>query len=46
MLFRHPKKGLVADPSLLNDVVEQVGGGGEDLDNRLQGDFFHDVFLL
>jgi hypothetical protein len=46
VLFRGVDGSLIVDPDLLNDVVEQVGGGGEDLHERVVENRTSDIFIL
>ena len=47
MLYRDPDDGsLQVDLSLLNDVMEQAGGGGEDLTSPLGRGRFDDIIVL
>lgn len=46
MLFRHDDGAIGVDATLLNDVKEQDGGGGEDLDARLKEQDSRDVIIL
>ncbi|KAL3902884.1 MAG: hypothetical protein SGILL_010657, partial [Bacillariaceae sp.] len=42
MLYRQDDGAIGVDATLLNDVKEQEGGGGEDLDARLDEEDLHD----
>jgi len=50
MLFRESDGGIGVDHSLMNDVKEQSGGGGEELDlrgdNESQNRSLRDIFIL
>jgi hypothetical protein len=46
VLFRDEHGFLSVDGGLLNDVVEQTGGGGEDLHNRVNDNQITDIFIL
>ena len=46
MLYRHDDGAIGVDKTLLNDVKEQEGGGGEDLDARLDEEDLRDVMIL
>lgn len=46
VLFRDETGLLIVDTTLFNDVVEQDGGGGEDLQNRALDNKMADIFIL
>ena len=47
MLYRDPTDGaLMVDASLISDVMEQAGGGGEDFSSLAQREKFQDMFVL
>lgn len=47
MLYRDPSdNALKVDPTLLSDVMEQAGGGGEEFNSPARREKFQDMFVL
>jgi hypothetical protein len=46
ILFREKTGSVGVDPKLLNDVLEQNGGGGEDLNKRVEASKKREVLIL